>query len=295
MRCQCGLLVSDTWCSSSSVKKEKMSQNLLQWTVADVASYFSAAGFPEQAMAFRTQVSAPLLQYTKTNKHKALCFLFCGFYRKSTNLKVQQLIYTCSKYLSPIGNRWEVPPPDAAQWRADRFVHPTRPRPQNLRAPRKSAAEDPLPGVWRSLKWWQTLLHWFKTHTCMEHPLPSGWILPLTFMYAEGVRGGVAGWEERLRWFSLSLWEWPETARQSSYLSLQVLVFKWFSFYPLWRDRTLWGRKALEDQWTSYRLTASVGPQVSRKACGLCDFLFIHPSAEEIRLPTYLSTVWFLN
>uniref|UniRef100_A0A3P8S709 Uncharacterized protein n=1 Tax=Amphiprion percula TaxID=161767 RepID=A0A3P8S709_AMPPE len=38
-----------------SVKKETMSQNLLQWTVADVASYFSAAGFPEQAVAFRTQ------------------------------------------------------------------------------------------------------------------------------------------------------------------------------------------------------------------------------------------------
>nr|XP_046272120.1 sterile alpha motif domain containing 1a isoform X2 [Scatophagus argus] len=38
-----------------AVKKEKMSQNLLQWTVADVASYFSAAGFPEQAVAFRTQ------------------------------------------------------------------------------------------------------------------------------------------------------------------------------------------------------------------------------------------------
>ncbi|XP_073350585.1 sterile alpha motif domain containing 1a isoform X2 [Pagrus major] len=38
-----------------SVKKEKMSQNVLQWTVADVASYFSAAGFPEQAVAFRTQ------------------------------------------------------------------------------------------------------------------------------------------------------------------------------------------------------------------------------------------------
>ncbi|XP_071778985.1 sterile alpha motif domain containing 1a isoform X1 [Centroberyx gerrardi] len=38
-----------------SVKKEKMSQNLLQWSVADVASYFSAAGFPEQAVAFRTQ------------------------------------------------------------------------------------------------------------------------------------------------------------------------------------------------------------------------------------------------
>ncbi|XP_037647969.1 sterile alpha motif domain containing 1a isoform X1 [Sebastes umbrosus] len=38
-----------------TVKKEKMSQNLMQWTVADVASYFSAAGFPEQAVAFRTQ------------------------------------------------------------------------------------------------------------------------------------------------------------------------------------------------------------------------------------------------
>ncbi|XP_026180825.1 sterile alpha motif domain containing 1a isoform X2 [Mastacembelus armatus] len=38
-----------------SMKKENMSQNLLQWTVADVASYFSAAGFPEQAVAFRTQ------------------------------------------------------------------------------------------------------------------------------------------------------------------------------------------------------------------------------------------------
>ncbi|XP_029015933.1 sterile alpha motif domain containing 1a isoform X2 [Betta splendens] len=38
-----------------SVTKENMSQNLLQWTVADVASYFSAAGFPEQAVAFRAQ------------------------------------------------------------------------------------------------------------------------------------------------------------------------------------------------------------------------------------------------
>ncbi|XP_061158619.1 sterile alpha motif domain containing 1a isoform X1 [Syngnathus typhle] len=38
-----------------SVKKEKLSQNLLQWTAADVASYFADAGFPEQALAFRTQ------------------------------------------------------------------------------------------------------------------------------------------------------------------------------------------------------------------------------------------------
>lgn len=44
--------------SSSCVKKEMMVQNLLQWSVADVASYFSAAGFPEQSMAFRTQVGA---------------------------------------------------------------------------------------------------------------------------------------------------------------------------------------------------------------------------------------------
>uniref|UniRef100_A0A8C2C5W9 SAM domain-containing protein n=1 Tax=Cyprinus carpio TaxID=7962 RepID=A0A8C2C5W9_CYPCA len=27
----------------------------VDWTVADVASYFTAAGFPEQALAFRTQ------------------------------------------------------------------------------------------------------------------------------------------------------------------------------------------------------------------------------------------------
>ncbi|CAL8303572.1 unnamed protein product [Merluccius merluccius] len=40
---------------SICVKKEKTGQNLLQWSVADVASYFSAAGFPEQSMAFRTQ------------------------------------------------------------------------------------------------------------------------------------------------------------------------------------------------------------------------------------------------
>uniref|UniRef100_A0A8C6TSU5 SAM domain-containing protein n=1 Tax=Neogobius melanostomus TaxID=47308 RepID=A0A8C6TSU5_9GOBI len=39
----------------SSEDKETMNPNLLQWTVADVASYFSAAGFPEQAMAFRSQ------------------------------------------------------------------------------------------------------------------------------------------------------------------------------------------------------------------------------------------------
>nr|XP_046197103.1 lethal(3)malignant brain tumor-like protein 1 [Oncorhynchus gorbuscha] len=38
-----------------SVKKETLRQNLLLWSVADVATYISAAGFPEQAVAFRTQ------------------------------------------------------------------------------------------------------------------------------------------------------------------------------------------------------------------------------------------------
>ncbi|KAJ0057834.1 hypothetical protein NL108_002954, partial [Boleophthalmus pectinirostris] len=47
--------VMSLWCLNSSVKKETMNPNLLQWTVADVASYFSDAGFPEQAMAFRSQ------------------------------------------------------------------------------------------------------------------------------------------------------------------------------------------------------------------------------------------------
>uniref|UniRef100_A0A8C2XRK0 SAM domain-containing protein n=1 Tax=Cyclopterus lumpus TaxID=8103 RepID=A0A8C2XRK0_CYCLU len=41
--------------TSLNGRLEKMSQNLMLWTVADVASYFSAAGFPEQAVAFRTQ------------------------------------------------------------------------------------------------------------------------------------------------------------------------------------------------------------------------------------------------
>lgn len=67
---------------SSSVKKEKMSQNLLQWSVADVASYFSAAGFPEQAVAFRTQVGAPPRATTggarcslKLDSHRMYCTL----------------------------------------------------------------------------------------------------------------------------------------------------------------------------------------------------------------------------
>ncbi|XP_068605958.1 sterile alpha motif domain-containing protein 11-like [Brachionichthys hirsutus] len=48
-------LLNGAKCEELSLKQEKMSHNLLQWTVADVAGYFSAAGFPEQAAAFRTQ------------------------------------------------------------------------------------------------------------------------------------------------------------------------------------------------------------------------------------------------
>ncbi|KAM8845427.1 sterile alpha motif domain containing 1a isoform 2-T2 [Spinachia spinachia] len=49
-----GLLNGDNG-AEVSVKKENTSQNLMLWSVADVASYFSAAGFPEQAVAFRSQ------------------------------------------------------------------------------------------------------------------------------------------------------------------------------------------------------------------------------------------------
>ncbi|KAI4904788.1 hypothetical protein NFI96_016106 [Prochilodus magdalenae] len=38
-----------------SVKTEEIAQDPLQWSVADVVNYFTAEGFPEQAVAFRTQ------------------------------------------------------------------------------------------------------------------------------------------------------------------------------------------------------------------------------------------------
>lgn len=37
------------------VKLETSGMSPVDWTVADVASYFTTAGFPEQALAFRTQ------------------------------------------------------------------------------------------------------------------------------------------------------------------------------------------------------------------------------------------------
>lgn len=39
------------------VKCEGASGSPVDWTVSDVVSYITAAGFPEQAAAFRTQVS----------------------------------------------------------------------------------------------------------------------------------------------------------------------------------------------------------------------------------------------
>ncbi len=38
------------------MKLEMSGMSPVDWTVADVASYFTAAGFPDQALAFRTQV-----------------------------------------------------------------------------------------------------------------------------------------------------------------------------------------------------------------------------------------------
>ena len=42
---------------SRFMKSEGASGSPVDWTVSDVVSYFTAAGFPEQAAAFMTQVS----------------------------------------------------------------------------------------------------------------------------------------------------------------------------------------------------------------------------------------------
>lgn len=44
----------------SFVKVERMVQSPVEWSVADVVSYFTEAGFPEQATAFRMQVCVQL-------------------------------------------------------------------------------------------------------------------------------------------------------------------------------------------------------------------------------------------
>lgn len=72
----------------------------------------------------------------------------------------------------------------------------------------------------------QTILQWpERACSALSHLDPAP-----TFIYRL-CRGWVEGrW---LQWNSLSLWEWPETERHPSYLSLWSLVFKWLSFQPI--------------------------------------------------------------
>lgn len=100
---------------------------------------------------------------------------------------------------SPSGNWWEVPSLNAAQWRVDWFVYPTWPCTQNLWAPCKGAAEDPLPGIRRPLKsWftWQTDRQYTAlTWTCMQCPLPSGPCHPPSYTEYRGWVWGKAAVE----------------------------------------------------------------------------------------------------
>lgn len=95
-------------------------------------------------------------------------------------------------FLSSTGNRRQVPSTNAAEWCVDWFVHPTGPRPQNLRAPHKGAAEDPLPGIWRPLRCREGFTSQNEkdaalTQTCMHCPLPSGSYHPPSYTeYVEG-------------------------------------------------------------------------------------------------------------
>lgn len=52
----------------SDVVKREIEQDPLLWSVADVASYITSVGFPEQALAFRTQVSAGVNQICQEHK-----------------------------------------------------------------------------------------------------------------------------------------------------------------------------------------------------------------------------------
>lgn len=83
---------------SRSVKKE-MSQNLLQWTVADVASYFSAAGFPEQAGAFRAQVRAPPQSCSRGHWKTPLCYT--RRILKGSKCNSCRIMFVNTFYLSP--------------------------------------------------------------------------------------------------------------------------------------------------------------------------------------------------
>ena len=55
MCCDDGLTKS-TSIAFSPMKSEGLGMSPVDWTVSDVASYFAAVGFPEQAVAFKAQV-----------------------------------------------------------------------------------------------------------------------------------------------------------------------------------------------------------------------------------------------
>lgn len=62
---------------------------------------------------------------------------------------VTVLIWSDLFLKSSTANRREIPALDATQRRVDRPVYQTRPRPQDIRASRQGAAEEPLPGARR--------------------------------------------------------------------------------------------------------------------------------------------------
>ena len=43
-------------CDDGLTKSTSIAMSPVDWTVSDVASYFAAVGFPEQAVAFKAQV-----------------------------------------------------------------------------------------------------------------------------------------------------------------------------------------------------------------------------------------------
>ena len=49
-------LTNSTSIAFSQFKSEGLGVSPVDWTVSDVASYFAAVGFPEQAVAFKAQV-----------------------------------------------------------------------------------------------------------------------------------------------------------------------------------------------------------------------------------------------
>ncbi len=66
--------------------KREVEQDPLLWSVADVTSYFTSVGFPEQALAFRTQVS-PVVNQTCQENIRTLNLLI-GFCIIKTNLQM---------------------------------------------------------------------------------------------------------------------------------------------------------------------------------------------------------------